>query len=328
MKRIAIELYGLTRSYEAAFDSFFSNVLQPLYYLNYSVDIFIHTWSESDSNDITWHNPNGENRGNSMGENQFRDIIEKYRPKNIIVDKPLDIPKDIIVEEKLGNHTRSYNSLVSCFYSRYKVNELRKEYEKENNINYDFVILTRFDVSFDKPFNHEYYLGVYRDYCKIPANRNAVFTACAPFKMGHMAESDIIECCTDIIMYSSPATTDIITGFYEDLKNGIITDEFINEYNYSMESLWRAYWRIKGLEHIKIKYFEGEDFHIIREVKTQEVQNIISAKKKYKIKLQNSCKQIWQYFKPPFSWVSEILSIFYYLFKILFKIGMRIKACI
>ncbi len=328
MKRIAIELYGLTRSYKDAFDSFFINVLQPLYYLDYSVDIFIHTWSESDSNDITWHNPDGETRGNSIGENQFRDIIEKYRPKNIVVDKPLDIPKDIIVQEKLCNHTRSYNSLVSCFYSRYKVNELRKEYEKENNINYDFVILTRFDISFDKPFDPNFYLEFYQKYCKIPANKNAVFTAIAPFKMCLMAETENIECCTDILIYSTPETVDKITNFYKDLKNGVIGEDFIKEHSYSMESLWRAYWKLKDLEHIKIKYFEGEDFHIVREVKKQEIQNIVSTNKKYKTKLKNSYKQIWQYFKPLFSWFSEIFSIFYYLFKIFFKICMRIKACI
>lgn len=130
MKKIAVELYGLTRNYEEAFNSFFINFLQPLYYDGYSVDIFIHTWSESDSNDYTWHNPKGEKRGQKIKDECINNIINKYKPKKMVIDEPFNIAKDVIIQEKLANNSRSYNSIISCFYSRYKVNELRKEYEK------------------------------------------------------------------------------------------------------------------------------------------------------------------------------------------------------
>lgn len=322
MKRIAIELYGLTRSYEDTFNSFFANVLQTLYYQNYSVDVFIHTWNESDSNDITWHNPDGENRGSLINKRQFEDIIEKYRPKKIVIDKPLDIPKDILIHEKLCDRMRSYNSLISCFYSRYKVNELRKEYEKETSINYDYVILTRFDISFDKSLDIESYFKIYQSYCKIPADKNAIFTACAPFKMCLVAESENIECCTDLIIYSIPKTIDIITHFYKDLKDGIIEKSFIEKNNYSIETLWRKYWKLKQLECIKIKYIEGDDFHIVR-----QNQSTITEKK-YKTKLKNSLKQIWGHIKPLFLWFSEIFSIFLLLLRIIYKSIKCLIKCI
>lgn len=329
MKRIAIELYGLTRSYKETFDSFFFNLLQPLYNSGYIVDVFIHTWSESDSNDITWHNPTGENRGQNMDEIQYNDIIEKYRPKKIIVDKPLNIPQAMVINEKLCKRERSLNSFISCFYSRHCVNELRKKYEKENNVKYDFIILTRFDICFHKPLVPDYYIGTYESYCKMNANPNAVYTSIAPFKMTTETESENTECCTDLIIYSTPTTIDTIVNFYTDFKLNKFNNNFIKNNNYTIEVLWRKYWQLKGLEHIKIKYIESEDFHIVRCKSQDHPQNEnLSNTQKYRRKLKNNIKDIWLYFRPFFVWLSQIFSIFYYLFKIFFKICMRIKACI
>lgn len=329
MKRIAIELYGLTRSYKETFDSFFFNLLQPLYNSGYIVDIFIHTWSESDSNDITWHNPTGENRGQNMDEIQYNDIIEKYRPKKIIVDYPLDIPKELVLYEKLANKSRSYNSFISCFYSRFISNELRIAYEKENNIVYDKVILTRFDISFDKPFILDHYIKTYCEHTKMNIPANTVLTACSPWRMCSVADSANIECCTDLIVISNSFVMNQITRLYEDINKKYITKKFINENNYNIEVLWRKYWQLKGLEHIKIKYIESEDFHIVRCKSQDHPQNEnLSNTQKYRRKLKNNIKDIWLYFRPFFVWLSQIFSIFYYLFKIFFKICMRIKACI
>lgn len=327
MKRIAVELYGLTRNYESAFDSFFINFLQPLYYDGYTVDVFIHTWSKSDTDDVTWHNPTGENRGKDVQNKAIQDIIEKYRPKKIIIDKPFDIAKGIVIKEKLANNSRTYNSIISCFYSRYKVNELRKEYEKEQGLKYDWVIQTRFDISFDKPFAIDFYQKIYKQYCRIPADKNAVFTSSAPFKMCIMLDSENLECCTDLILYSSPETVNKITEFYKDLKNGNVDMPFIRENIYSLEILWKKYWKLKGLEHIKLKYIEGEDYHIVRHPSENNAFQPAPIKK-YKTRINNNLKAIWLYFKPVFSWFSEIFSVIFYALKILLKSLERLKRCI
>ena len=327
MKRIAIELYGLTRNYESAFDSFFINLLQPLYFDGYTVDVFIHTWNKSDTDDVTWHNSTGENRGKDIQNKAIQDIIEKYRPKKIIIDKPFDISKEIVIKEKLANNSRTYNSIISCFYSRYKVNELRKEYEKEQGLKYDWVIQTRFDISFDNPFSIDFYQKIYKQYCKIPADRNAIFTSSAPFKMCIMLDSENLECCTDLILYSSPESVNKITEFYHDLKNGNVDMHFISENIYSLEILWKKYWKLKGLEHIKLKYIEGKDYHIIRhpsEDKTFQPAPV----KKYKTRINNNLKAIWLYFKPVFSWFLEIFAVIFYALKILLKSLERLKRCI
>lgn len=327
MKRIAVELYGLTRNYESAFDSFFINFLQPLYYDGYTVDVFIHTWSKSDTDDVTWHNPTGENRGKDVQNKAIQDIIEKYRPKKIIIDKPFDIAKGIVIKEKLANNSRTYNSIISCFYSRYKVNELRKEYEKEQGLKYDWVIQTRFDISFDKPFAIDFYQKIYMQHCKISANKSDIFTAYSPWRMCTMADSENIECCTDLILYSTPESIDKITEFYPDLKNGNIDIQFINENIYSLEVLWKKYWKLKGIEYIKLKYIENKDYHIIRNLSKDVVLNEIPIKK-YKKRIKKNIKAIWLYFKPLFSWLSEIFSVLFYIFKILLKALERLRRCV
>lgn len=327
MKSVAVELYGLTRNYESTFESFFINFLQPLYYDGYTVDVFIHTWNKSDTDDVTWHNPTGENRGEEVQSKQIQDIIEKYRPKKIIIDTPFDIANEIVIKEKLANNSRSYNSIISCFYSRYKVNELRKEYEKAQGVEYEWVVQTRFDISFDKPFDIDFYQKIYQRDCKIPADKNAIFTACAPWKMCIVADSENIECCTDLILYSSPESIDKITEFYQDLKNGNIDMQFINENIYSLEILWKKYWKRKGLEHIKLKYIEGQDYHIVRHPSDDEVFQSAPVKK-YKTRIKNNLKAIWLYFKPVFSWFSEIFSVIFYALKMLLKALERLKRCI
>ena len=327
MKRVAIELYGLTRNYASSFDSFFINLLQPLYEDGYTVDIFIHTWSKSDTDDITWHNPTGKKRGTDIQKNIITDLIEKYRPKKVIIDKPFDIAKEVVIKEKLANHSRTYNSIISCFYSRYKVNELRKKYQKEQEITYAWVIQTRFDISFDKPFSIDFYQKIYKEHCKIPANKNAIFTAYSPWRMCSMADSENIECYTDIILYSTPESMDKITEFYPDLKNGNIDMQFICENIYQLEVLWKKYWKRKGLEHIKLKYIEGQDYHIVRHPSEDEVFQSAPVKK-YKTRIKNNLKAIWLYFKPVFSWFSEIFSVIFYSLKILLKSLERLKRCI
>ena len=327
MKRIAVELYGLIRNYESTFDSFFINFLQPLYCNGYTVDVFIHTWSVSDTSDITWHNTTENNNGKTVNNKIIQDIIEKYRPKKIIVDKPFDIDKKILIKEKLANNSRSFNSLISCFYTRYKVNELRKQYEEEHSIKYDWVVITRFDISFDKPLSIDVYLKSYKEQCKIPVNKNAIFTACSPFRMCNMADSENIECCTDLIVFSSPESINKITEFYSDLKNGSIDIQFIAENIYSLEILWKKYWKLKKLEHVKIKYLEYVDYHISRS--SPKTDTCLSVRqKKYKERIKNNLRAIRLYFKPILSWSSEIFYIVFYFLKILLKSLGRLIRCI
>jgi len=75
----------------------------------YDIDVFVHTWDN---------------------ENEEK-IMKYYNPK-----------KSIFVGERSIK-----NRYLSSLYSYKMVNNLRKQYEKENKMKYDSVILTRFDLA-------------------------------------------------------------------------------------------------------------------------------------------------------------------------------------
>lgn len=71
MKRIAIELCGLSRTYRDTAFSLLENLIIPNEMEGYAVDVFIHTWTESDSSDVVWHNPKGKARTKQISNRDF-----------------------------------------------------------------------------------------------------------------------------------------------------------------------------------------------------------------------------------------------------------------
>ena len=98
------------------------------------VDVFIHSWSV----------PHEEG------------IKNLYKPVRSVFEPNKDFKlRGHISKEQL---TDPYPFCVkSMWYSRQKVVELAKEYERENNFTYDHVVLTRFDIAFMKKFHFDQY---------------------------------------------------------------------------------------------------------------------------------------------------------------------------
>ena len=110
-----------------AFEYYKKNVIQ-----DYDVDIFIHSW------DI----------------NRKEEILEIYKPCSHIIEPQKEQFK---IDHTLfeGMQRDIVFGCQSQKYSRMKAIELKKKYEKENNFEYDFVFLSRFDIAFMKPFNYD-----------------------------------------------------------------------------------------------------------------------------------------------------------------------------
>jgi len=97
---------------------------------NNDVDVFIHSWS------VNFQNM----------------LIDLYDPKKYIFEKQIDFKQ---------NSLRN-NSIKSRWYSTKKVVELKRQYEIENNFEYDCVMLYRFDHVFLRDiclneFNMDYF---------------------------------------------------------------------------------------------------------------------------------------------------------------------------
>lgn len=89
------------------------NIIEPNEKNGDIVDVFIHSWSVDFKNEL----------------------IEAYNPKKFVIEKQIDFECDNIRE----------NSIKSRWYSTKKAVDLKKEYEKEKNIKYDFVMIYRLD---------------------------------------------------------------------------------------------------------------------------------------------------------------------------------------
>jgi hypothetical protein len=98
-----------------------------------NLDFFLHCWET----DITDYDK--------------QEIINLYNPKKYLFEKE----KIHILNYPFKQSTILPNNVFSMFYSIMKSNELKKEYEQENNMNYDWVFRLRFDFALNKFFNND-----------------------------------------------------------------------------------------------------------------------------------------------------------------------------
>lgn len=129
--KIALCLNGLShgkndRGIQVSFSEA-SNMLNKNVLRKNDVDIFIHTWSEN--------------------EKQNDHIEATYKPTRSTYQK------QIMFDDTFSK----LHSTKSRWYSHMKSIQLKKEYESENNITYDFVLVSRFDNCFIKQFDFSNY---------------------------------------------------------------------------------------------------------------------------------------------------------------------------
>lgn len=103
------------------------------------VDVFIHSWSKEFENEL----------------------VKLYKPKKYIFENQIDF----------GQSTWRFNSVMSRWYSTAMSIRLKQSYEKENNFNYDMVMLYRFDHVFQRDlvlskFNSNLSHAAHRDDCE------------------------------------------------------------------------------------------------------------------------------------------------------------------
>jgi len=148
--KVAVQLYGHLRTYKKCFSSLKRHLLD-----KHDCDIFVHTWDTVDHNTPTWHKYCSENAIKKIEE---KEIISLYHPKLLKIETQL--PKDLGVLTANKNQISVFG-IQSMFYSMKSVNDLRQKYEKDKNIQYDFVIFIRPDILLLGDFNIENFIKNY-----------------------------------------------------------------------------------------------------------------------------------------------------------------------
>lgn len=139
--KTAVCISGFLRTFELCYDSIVKNILNKL-----DCDVFIHTWDVIGANLRHF-----DRKVSGLYTAGFHDKIHKmYAPKKMIVEPAINWELTPIMIKQI-EHGRDPRGVLSMFYKIKACNDLKKEYEKENNFTYDCVIRLRADLTFQAP---------------------------------------------------------------------------------------------------------------------------------------------------------------------------------
>lgn len=138
--KTALCIYGQPRFYDITFHNYYKLILE-----QFEADVFVHTWwSEKMVGQLY---PYGKHITASkvlsdtdilVKDDIIDNIVKLYNPKKIEYDDYATV--------NVKYHKPNYYQ----YYTQYAVKELMNQYEIENNIEYDLVIRTRFDLMIEQ----------------------------------------------------------------------------------------------------------------------------------------------------------------------------------
>lgn len=145
--KIALCLSGHLRTFDQTYYSMNQFILK-----KYNPDIFVHTWDK-----LGFFCPYKSDRNLNQTSNRLLQVEQLYRPKKIIVENS-EFVEQLKKEADdyaphLKNVPKHVGHMASMFYKIYACNELRKRFELENNVKYDWIIRSRTDLMFSHPLN-------------------------------------------------------------------------------------------------------------------------------------------------------------------------------
>jgi hypothetical protein len=110
-----------------------------------TIDFFIHLWFEDIQNDgkAFWEPYPKRGKWDSGIKNW---IDQNIKPKKIQLEKPRVFTSGVLEPDKRCPHP--VNNTMSMFHSIYHANDLKRNFEKENNFIYDCVFRMRTDTHF------------------------------------------------------------------------------------------------------------------------------------------------------------------------------------
>lgn len=162
--KLALQIYGQLRTFKDCIP----NILNFIDYYNKDFDVFLFI-DDGHSSDYT--HINGYHNYSEQNVELLKHMLISERIKTIIYVKNMN-ETDIKIEQQLvdnyiGYHNKfeeKYGKLEMniftprLFYRKYLLNEIRKTYETQNNITYDYIVRTRFDIKTCIPtdFTFEY----------------------------------------------------------------------------------------------------------------------------------------------------------------------------
>lgn len=189
---IAICIAGYLRKNDITSSNLFRKIIDFNRLNGHTVDVFVSTYSFSDSKNTFSHKQLGHTvNSTSVTEDSIK---SSYSPKLFVIEdydhiKHLFNIKNLLPDIDISSiHPDIHDGNGSLFglsmhYKRESVNNLRKQYEKDNNVKYDLIMLCRADILFLENIDFSlfnptliYAREIYYDYFLIssPANMDII----------------------------------------------------------------------------------------------------------------------------------------------------------
>jgi hypothetical protein len=158
--KIAICLSGFIRTWEYSRPSFIKNLLQ-----NFDCDIFIHTYQQN------FYEYSSCKKDVVYEQDEIKSMFDGLNVKEIVIEDRDFIRKEIELNSKKYENVNNYkirikesseesdnyvNLGIRIYDQLRKIhlcNELRKNYQVKNNVQYDFIVKSRFDVLYIDKIN-------------------------------------------------------------------------------------------------------------------------------------------------------------------------------
>lgn len=194
---IAICFAGESRSFKTAapfIKAFLGNT-------DHDIKFFCHTWAKN-----TWKCTESVRHDLLDSETLRAELMDTYPFEAIKIDLPID---DIWI--KLKNNTLVHAHSASPFKSAALSNQLKRQYEVDNDMTFDIVFKLRLDIIFHRSLTLEYLLATMRK----PLTDEVIMDS-----MDSPSKEFRHPWCLDMCYYGSSLGMDIISDLYFYYNNG------------------------------------------------------------------------------------------------------------
>ena len=265
-KRIAIQLFGYLRTYQDCYQSLLKKVVQANEKKGYDVDIFIHSWNSLNNANNRCGYVN-DNLTKTFDQSKEQEILKIYGAKKVLIEEQKVIKnqkvKNLLSQREGRTVYLDSKNIYNMYYSIFKSGELRREYEKENNIKYDFVIQTRPDILFIKNFDIDEIIKYSKERSCVSKNLKnityqkndfPIFIAFWADFPGIVSVEPSAVWGNDLLLFSSAKVMDKVNSL------SLSFDEEIKKPFWNIESFWINWIEKNKIEIQLIPYLMNREF--------------------------------------------------------------------
>ena len=258
--KLAILLFGHLRDFEKCAPTLKKYILDV-----YDCDLFMHTWDEFDHTTLSSHGLSGIDK--KIDEEILANINNLYAPKGLLIEHQDKYEKEKVHSSSVQDGFKfSTSTLHFSFLSLQKANNLRIEYQEKNNIQYDYVLVTRPDVEFLSPFDIHNYIRQ-ANILGLDLNKCRFFAASA--LNSHKGVTFYINEPNDILYFAKP---DVITKYIS--INEEISDQYAIDHAVSVVTIYTSRELENDLMPVPISYTLGDDWTFLKKRKESDLDYI------------------------------------------------------